>query len=136
VHKYPNTTKLRSGILIENGVLRDRMARVVTRGKDAVIYQGSPDGALIAVQSADGPNPAISIPLFGGGRGYRGQHYHEVFSYPDFKRIGEAVPIPLKWSEGWIYIAWAPDSKSVIYRYADKPDAVIVPVPEPEAAGP
>jgi hypothetical protein len=135
VHAYPNTTKLMS-MRIRDGSFGDQRRTAATEGSSAVVYQENPDGSFIAVISADGRNTGVSIPLFAGSRAYSGQHHHEVFRWSDLEPVGLPIPIPLKSSADAIIMAWSPDSRYVIYRYRDRPDAVIVPVLEQQAGAP
>jgi hypothetical protein len=135
VHKRPYTETSCHGA-VNQEVLKSAGRRKAGHGQYAITSDCDRSGVLIALLSADGPNPALSIPFLGGGKGYRGQHYHEVLTYADLSPVGKPIPIPLKWSVDATMMAWSPDSRFVIYRYKSRPDAVIVPVPEREPAAP
>jgi len=56
---------------------------VTTAAEHVISADVSPDGLLLAILSASGPATI--------GGGYRGQHYHQVFSLPEGRIVGQAV---------------------------------------------
>ena len=91
----------------------DRVIR--TAGARALRIHESPSGRFAAVLSADGEREESPVPFSGPG-GADGQHFHELLSLVDFKRVGEPVRLPMTSKEiSSLGGCWSPDGRYVVY---------------------
>lgn len=81
-----------------------------TAGKTTLAYLASPQGRLASVISMTDTG-IRRTGFFGGPGSPNGPYYHQFFSLPDLKPLGEVV----KLSYATVRVCWTPDERFVIY---------------------
>jgi hypothetical protein len=87
---------------------------VQTAGRAVLDMRVSPGKSRVAVVSAEGRSDGSIFPTLGGGAG-AGQHYHQVFSLPDVKQVGESVRLRLGGKDELITPCWSAEERFVVY---------------------
>ena len=98
-----------------------------TAGNVVLTFGPSPQQNYLAVLSAKDRwrFPPI-FPSLGGGPGPpSGQHYHELFTIPELRRVGSAVPLAIT-ADSALQTCWSPDERFVIYSDLEVKKIVIV----------
>jgi len=108
------------GADINDGRLRAGGSVIATAGRHALDISVNPDGALVAVLSANGwKRPYIKglLPWYGGsqGGGVTGQHYVEFFALPTLEHRGQPVRISLRTTSGIRRGRWSAKGDYIVY---------------------
>jgi len=94
--------------------------KIETIGERVLKFSMNVTGDLMAVLTVDGElDPPFYWWFFSRSGGYRGQHYVELFTLPEWKRKRSAVRIPLNTADGLESAYWSADGKYVVYSAND-----------------
>jgi hypothetical protein len=99
---------------------------VTTAGKTYLYKALSPGKTLVSILSASG-HRRVGMWPFGGG-GASGQHYHQLFKWPEMTPVGDPVPISAMSGSQVIRACWSPDEQYVVYTDLNYSFVCIVPV--------
>ena len=88
---------------------------IATAGRTAIVLTESPSHRYAAVLSADGPAPASLLPPLGAGVP-TGQRFHQMFSLPDGRAIGNPIRIPVRRPDVVLAACWAMEENAVVYH--------------------
>lgn len=113
------------GMTIEDGALfvfgdAARSRKIETIGERVVKFSMNITGDLMALLTVDGElDPPFYWWFFSRRGGYRGQHYVELFTLPEWRRKRPAVRIPLNTADDLESAYWSADGKYVVYSAND-----------------
>lgn len=113
------------GVTRENGVFfafggSMEPWKLETTGERVLWRDTNVAGDAIALLTVDGElDPPFYWWFFSRSGGYRGQHYVELFTLPEWTRKRPAVPIPLNTANGLESAYWSADGKYVVYSAND-----------------